>query len=58
MKLSEMGTTGLVEYVNSASNDREWRSRMGRAKGVIRARYGERAVERFRTAVYGFAGAR
>ena len=51
MKLNEMGTTGLVEYVLAAPGDRTYRQRMGAALRTIRARYGERPLDRFRQAV-------
>ena len=56
MKLADMGTTGLVDYVNAAPTRRSRKLRYGQASKVIDARYGDRtnkAVARFALAVWG-----
>lgn len=55
MKLSEMGTTGLVSYVRGEKQGADYiksRQRMGAAKRVLRKRgYGDEQITRFENAV-------
>lgn len=56
MKLADMGTTGLVDYVNAAPTRRSRKLRFGQASKVINARYvdkNNKAVARFALAVWG-----
>jgi hypothetical protein len=52
IKLSEMGTTGLVDYVVSHAAGRQRALAKGRAINVLRSRgYQPGAIERFKHAV-------
>jgi len=53
MKLKDMGTTGLVEFVKAATTGRQRGLRYWQACRVIRGRHGSGALRRFSVAVFG-----
>jgi hypothetical protein len=47
IKPSEMGTTGLVDYVLGSYSIRSWVRRRIVAEKIMESRYGKEAVQRF-----------
>mgnify|MGYP001220236198 CR=1 FL=1 len=53
VKLAEMGTTGLEQWVRAASR-KTFRLRFGKAKAIIQKRYGLRGREAFDRLIRGY----
>ena len=53
IKLTDMGTTGLEQWVNGATR-KTFRLRFGMAKKIIQKRYGPRGREAFDKLIRGY----